>query len=882
MNDCLSLPFRQGSGGTRALGGWEALWAPLGEGEAEGLAAGGGAGWEPVSVPEQQSAWAGRSAIWYRARFPRPDHNGRVLLRLGGAILATHAWLNGRLLGSHYGYFGPFGFDVTSQLRDQNLLVLCCESPIETDLSCKRHVMGVFNDGDSRPYPSSAWFSLPEPYRWEVPVGLWGAVELEYLGSLALDWVRLRPSLEAGDAGRLEVEARIRNLDAREMSGELVLEVMAEEGRPLRLRRDVRVPGSTEQTATLALSIPGAQRWNPWRLGEPVLYRAVVAVTVGGRPSARVEETFGFRDVVMRAGHDGWRVAVNGQPMFLRGANYTPGQRLDQLDEATFEQDLRLAREANLDVLRVHAQVLPDAFYRLADRAGMLVFADFPLTLSYAYHASAEEARFFETTVREQVPEMVRMLQNRPSIVLWTAHDDPPWIAANAALADVHAVRQNYTIDQEIRESIESLDPGRTVLAASGELDQHLWLGWREGSWSDFADALPGFVSEFGAQAAPSTGSAAWRSLSTRWPVAGDDPQWLYAGFQLPAWAERGAGLPTDHPSLDRFVGAGQAYQADLLAYAIDQLRKRKFEPCWGALVYQLVDPFPGIGFGLLDSARVPKAAFAAVREAFALTRVIIDPVGFSPLQPSGIGFRPGQAVTMRLVIVNDDPMLSGPAEVRWSAFRERPLEGSALARLRDAARRKSYSGTVAVSLPTAAEPAVQLTSLVLPLEAEGLYRFEVELRPPGRTPLRSQLDFQILERVPASRRRPLLPGYLAERIAVLDSLRPDADGAGFTLRNLTRPAVLTGLDDLRLDGRALDSPRLLVQTDSGRIPLPRRLDLPFGRDLQMLVELELPLEPGDHELEVDLTLPGVASGRVLLKGRVAAKDLAPDGGEER
>ena len=75
-----------------------------------------------------------------------------------------------------------------------------------------------------------------------------------------------------------------------------------------------------------------------------------------------------------------------------------------------------------------------------------------------------------------------------------------------------------------------------------------------------------------------------------------DDPQWLYAGFQLPAWAERGAGLPPDHGSLEDFVTAGQEYQAQLLGYAIDQLRKRKFEPCWGALVYQLVDPFPAHG----------------------------------------------------------------------------------------------------------------------------------------------------------------------------------------------------------------------------------------------------------------------------------------------
>ncbi|HXM57765.1 MAG TPA: hypothetical protein VOB72_20375 [Candidatus Dormibacteraeota bacterium] len=869
MNDCLSLPIRQGAGGIRALGQWECLWLPLGEGEAEGLPTGRGrAGWEPVPVPHQQAAVAGRSAIWYRTRFPRPDHDGRVLLRIGGAFLATHVWLNGRILGSHYGYFAPFGFDVTSHLRDQNLLVICCESPIETDLSRKRHVMGVFNDGDSRPYPGSAWFSLPEPYRWEVPVGLWRPVELEYLGPVALDWVRLRPNLDAGDAGRLDVEVRLRNLDGREMRGDLQVEVTGPDLKPLRISRRFQIPGGTEQTNHMTLSVPHARRWNPWRAGDPVLYRCVTTVSLGGRESVRAEDQFGFRDVTVNASHDGWQVGVNGQPMFVRGANYTPGLRLDQLTGAGFRGDLRLAKETNLDALRVHGHVLPDEFYRMADEEGVLVIADFPLTLSYAYHATAEESRFFETAVRNQVPEMVELLQNRPSLLCWIAHDDPPWVPGNAALADVHAVRQNYTIDHEIKAMIEGLDPTRTALAASGDLDQHLWLGWRDGAWTDYANALPGFVTEFGAQAAPSPGSPAWDELGLRWPLAADDPQWLYAGFQLPAWAENGAGLPTEHASLEDFVAAGQEYQAQLLGYAIDQLRKRKFEPCWGALVYQLVDPFAGIGFGLTDSARAPKAALEVVREAFAPVRVIIDPVGFTPLQPCGAGWRPGEPVTIRLVVVNDDPRLSGMAEVRWAVWRERPLDRvSGLGWLRDAVRRKSYSGSAELSLPTAAEPAVQLTSLTLPLDAAGDYVLEAELRVPGQAPIRSAFGFRVAEGLTTARRRPFLPDYLVDRIVRRDSLRADREGVRFTLCNHTRPAVLTAVEDVRLDGRQLDAPRVLVQTESGRLPLPRRLDLPVGRETELLVELAEALEPGRHELEVDLTLPGVASGRVRIEG---------------
>src|SRR5438094_10532375 len=82
--------------------------------------------------------------------------------------------------------------------------------------------MGLHNDGDCTPYPSCAYGSLPEPYAPEVPLGLWQPVQLEYVGPIAVDWVRIRPTFEAGD-GRLEVEARLRNLHGRTMDGEVEL-----------------------------------------------------------------------------------------------------------------------------------------------------------------------------------------------------------------------------------------------------------------------------------------------------------------------------------------------------------------------------------------------------------------------------------------------------------------------------------------------------------------------------------------------------------------------------------------------------------------------------------------------------------------------------------
>jgi beta-mannosidase len=860
------MPLAQRVAGRRELTGWEAVWMPLGEGEAERLTTGRGTGWKPIEVPRQLSARVGRQSVWYRTEFPRPDHAGRVVLRIGGAFLATNVWLNGRLLGSHYGYFAPFGFDLTPYLKAENVLVICCESPVETQPEKKRHIMGMFNDGELKPYPASAYSSLPEPYQVEVPLGLWQPVQLEYIGPIAVDWLRLKPSFEGGD-GRLEVEARLRNLDGRQMDGEVELVVPAPGRDPLRLRRDVRLAGGMEQTVTMRLAFPGAKRWEPWRLGDQHLYGAeVIARVADGTESSRVADAFAFRELSWDIGPRRWSFSVNGRPMFLRGACYAPSHRLDELTAEVLASDIAIAKQSNIDALRVVAGVLPADFYKQADEAGMLVFQDLPLTGTYVYHGRADEARFFENAARQQQAEMVSMLHNHPSIALWIAHDAPPWLATNFDLGDVHAVRQNHSIDQELKSSFEKLDPSRPAVAASGDVDLHMMLGWSDGAWRDIGHIEPMMVSAFGAQSLPSVDSPVWDGIGKRWPVADDEPAWRHAGFQPINWAERGAGLPSAHQSLEQFVDASQSYQADLVRFAAEHLRTRKFESCWGAFAYHLVDPFPGIGFGLLDGARRPKPALEALAEAFRPTRLIIEPLAFEGARPFGVLQNPDVPFAARLVIVNDDPEVMGRGTVRWSVAREKAAGVRGLDRVRDAVQKKSYSGSVEVEVPTAFEPAVSATALSLPLAAEGQYRLEATLTLAGRNVDRAELLFTVTSTQPPVRHRPEIPRYLAERLADLHSLRSEGRGLSFALENRTRPAVLVGVTGLRLDGVLVTGHQLQIETNAGLAPLPKRLDMPFGRRLVIHVVTGGPIGAGAHSLEADVTVPGVASGRLVIE----------------
>src|SRR5207247_63081 len=83
-------------------------------------------------------------------------------------------------------------------------------------------------------------------------------------------------------------------------------------------------------------------------------------------------------------------------------------------------------------------------------------------------------------------------------------------------LGDVHAVRQNHSVDQDLKALFEKLDPTRPALTASGDVDLHLMLGWAEGAWRDIGRVEPLMVSAFGAQALPSVDSPAWDGIGAR------------------------------------------------------------------------------------------------------------------------------------------------------------------------------------------------------------------------------------------------------------------------------------------------------------------------------------------------------------------------------
>src|SRR5438270_11081292 len=246
------------------------------------------------------------------------------------------------------------------------------------------------------------------------------------------------------------------------MTGELAIRVAPEnfERRtPPELPRAFRLNGHDVQDVLVEVGLPDPQLWCPWTQGEPALYRAELEITADERRSASLRETFGIREVGLQTRAEGWTFAVNGRPMFMRGANYCSEFFLDAASDELLKSDLELAQQANMDMLRLNAHVEPAALYDAADQAGLLLWQDMPITGSYVHRADARSVAFFREAVLSQAEELVHMLVTTPSVICYAVHADPPWSRSLAWLGERHTEQLNRDVDEEAAALMRTLDP---------------------------------------------------------------------------------------------------------------------------------------------------------------------------------------------------------------------------------------------------------------------------------------------------------------------------------------------------------------------------------------------------------------------------------------
>jgi beta-mannosidase len=605
-------------------------------------------GWPEVAVPghwrSSPDFATSDGPLLYRTRFeaPRPEPQRRRWLVLDGLFYQGDVWLDGAYVGDTEGYFFPHAFEVTRALRDrtEHLLGVEVACARQDDRKAKRNLTGVFQHWDC--------FD-PD---WN-PGGIWRPVRLQETGPVRVSRFRVLCQEATAEQAVLSITA---TLDAAEATAATLRTTVGTTTE--HTQQQPLAAGENEVRWQLTVERPAL--WWPHALGDQPLHDVTLEVTAGDtdQPSDTRTVRAGLREVRMKK----WIATVNGERLFLKGSNNGPTRM--QLAEATadeLERDVVLAKQAGLDLLRVHAHVSRPELYDAADRHGLLLWQDLPLQWGYARGVRKQAVR--------QAREAVDLLGHHPSIALWCGHNEPLTIdaepggvIANPMRTSVRLAAQqqlptwNKTVlDGGIKRALEKSDPSRPVVAHSGVLphpgsggtDTHVYLGWYHGDERSFPSLcariprMARFVTEFGAQAVPTVADF---MEPERWP----DLDWARLGrthaMQKAIFDKRVP--PARYDTFGQWQAATQRYQADVVRFHIETLRRLKYGPTGGFCQFSFADGHPAVTWSVLDHQREPKLGYDALAAACAPVIVVAD-------RPAA-EYHPGQAVALDVHVVSD------------------------------------------------------------------------------------------------------------------------------------------------------------------------------------------------------------------------------------
>jgi len=716
-------------------GAWRYRKDPQRTGEADRLFAPetGRGDWGQMSIPAnwyKTEVGDYHGVIWFAREFDLPDTmKGRQLtLRFGAVDYIADVWLNGEYLGRHEGFFAPFDFTVTGVARPgANTLVVRVDSPKD--------------ETEYRRVPDPPGFERPmsEAYKTRKPValttikgscidfwhrpgwetqfgqdgntgGIWQGVELVASGELRIDRCHITPKLvrrngKLDGTALLVVDAEVTNHADRTVKAKIGFSAR---GKTFESREEIATgkqfvlaPGSNR--VKLVHTVKEPVLWWCWDHGRPDLYEMAVTAKLGEEVQDEVAVTFGIRELVLdEKGH--WY--LNGKRVFARGMRYHSSIWLGEADERLFRDDLGKMREMNINAIRIGSHVEQPAFYELCDEMGFLLWQVFPL--HWGNYADTDE---LIERAAPMMREMVELLYNHPSIVMWSVFKEPNVYQFEP--------RPNLygRLCEVMKDAARTVDPLRWIHKGDyGEGAQNVMTGgWGEVHW-DFrrvhSDTDPQKV-EFGTEhVAPLETARQILKPEEQWPPDWD--RWYYLNLD-PMWLRLQGIDVTKLSGLEELVERSQTWSARQIKESAEYIRQRKWKPNASMFLYFWSDPWPCLGgSGLLDYYRRRYKAYDIFAMVYSPVLVSIEWVKETHVVGHEKVYAPGEVMACKLWVTNDLDRSFDGAVLAWR------IVGPASGALADGAK--------TLSVPEDSSQVVEEVSWPIQAEAEGRYRMEAEL----------------------------------------------------------------------------------------------------------------------------------------------------------
>lgn len=590
--------------------------------------------------------------VWYRCRFAASacQPGEARTLRFGGLATFATAWLNGEPVLESDNMFLEHEVDVSLALEERNWLHVCFRA-LEPKLAAKRPRPRwrprMIAHQNLRFVRTTLLGHLPG---WCPPVhavGPWRGVSLvEHVGPLRVRSADLRTAVD-GEAGVLAVELHVQHeqpkaLDDAWLECGGVRSPFRHSGQGV-LRADVR--------------LEKAALWWPHTHGESALHAVKAMVSGAAVDLGRT----GFRTVELDRAKGDFALSVNGVPVFARGACWsTPDVVALPGSASAYAPWLELAREAGMNMLRVGGTMAyeADPFFARCDELGILVWQDAMLA-NFDYPTGD---RAFLASLTKEVQQLLERTQAHPSLAVVCGGSE---IAQQAAMLGVPRAQWAALSLDEVLERLvlkhradvpfvaHTPMGGELPFQADTGVTHYYGVGAYLRPLDDARRAHVRFASEclaFANVPAPATVAAvlapgeapvhspAWKRTVPRDVGASWDFEDVREHYLKTLHGVDPLTLRYEEPQ--RYLELSRAVTGEVMEATFAEWR-RPASTTRGGLVFLFQDLRPGAGWGVVDALGTPKAAYSALKRAFAPRALFLTDEGLNGLHAHLVNERP-------------------------------------------------------------------------------------------------------------------------------------------------------------------------------------------------------------------------------------------------
>lgn len=314
-----------------------------------------------------------------------------LILHFGGVHSAMYVWLNGKKVGYSQNSMSPAEFDVTSYLRE----------------GMNKLAVEVYRWSDGSYLEDQDMWRLSGIFR---EVQLW----VRPLVHIADYQVTAVPNNDYSEA---EVCAKISICNTRKRYAK-VFPVFKIEKKINSQLRPLAINAGDTVCQIYHYTLKNPQLWSA---EKPNLYPFSVELQDKKR---QVVEHFDYHLGVKRVECVGEVFKINGRNVKLRGVNRHDHHPVTgrYVDDATYEQDIRLMKQANINFLRTSHYPDREYIYELCDRWGIYVMDEANQEshgYGYANEEMGHDAAWRDAHV-DRAESLVKRDYNHPCVILWS------------------------------------------------------------------------------------------------------------------------------------------------------------------------------------------------------------------------------------------------------------------------------------------------------------------------------------------------------------------------------------------------------------------------------------------------------------------------------